>query len=78
MYREVPQPYIWKYVAKFNYNGQPHTLFADTLEHIEALATHRIGQLATIGHGPVEGEYILRLADFDLPIILIKTENPWY
>lgn len=78
IYREVPEPYIFKYVVHFNYMGKPYTIFADTYDKIVELAENAIGQPVLLNHGPNEGEYVFMFEHWDLPIILIKSENVYY
>lgn len=78
VYKEVPEPYIFKYVAHFNYMGKPYTLFADTLDKIEELATQVVNEPVLLNHGPKEGEYVLMFEHWDLPILLFSTENYLY
>lgn len=77
-YQTVAEPYIFRFVAHFKYMGKPYTIFADTLDKLEDLASAAIGQPVLINHGPVEGEYVLMFEHWDLPIILFSTENAHY
>lgn len=78
IYREVPEPYIFKFVAHFKYMGKPYTIFADTLDKLEELASNAIGEPVLLNHGPVEGEYVFMFEHWDLPVTLFSTENAIY
>lgn len=77
-YQAVSEPHIFRFVAHFKYMGKPYTIFADTLDRLENLASTAIGQPVLINHGPVEGEYVFMFEHWDLPITLFETKNSWY
>jgi hypothetical protein len=77
-YREVPEPYIFKFICYFNYMSKPYTLFADSLTDLEELASTTIGQPVLLNHGPKEGEYVFMFEHWDLPVQLIHAVNPHY
>jgi NAD-dependent SIR2 family protein deacetylase len=77
-YREVPEPYIFKFIAHFNYMGKSVTLMADSLDKLEELACTVTKQSVLINHGTMNGEYVLMFENWDLPIILFSVENAYY
>ena len=78
IYKEVVEPYIFKFIIYFNYMSKPYTIFADTLTDIEEKASIAIGQPVLLNHGSKEGEYVLMFEHWDLPVIIISVENPIY
>lgn len=77
-YKEVPEPYIFRFTAHFNYMGEPYTIFADTFDRLEMLASNAIGQSVLLNQGPKAGEYSFMFEHWDLPIILFSNENCFY
>lgn len=71
------EPYMFKYVAKFNYEGQAHTLFADSLSGLQTLAADIFNEPVQINFDKVAGcEFILQ--DLHIPFLLIDVVNPRY
>lgn len=71
------EPYMFKYVAKVNYEGQAHTLFADSLSDLQHLAGDIFNEPVKINFDKVVGcEFILQ--DLRVPFLLIDVINPRY
>lgn len=79
-FREVPEPYIFKYVAQFMYNKEKHTLFADSIEKLNQLIAHIVPDsegviLDSMNFLPL---CAVQCKDWELPIMLLEVEKYSY
>jgi len=70
------EPYIFRFIVQFAYQGDQHTLFADTVEGIEKLAQDILGEPANLVLSGLES--VLVADDITIPVILIQVSNPRY
>jgi hypothetical protein len=72
----VWEPYMFKYVVQFAYMGVQHTLFADTYQNIEMLASDIFKEPVVITNQHDVWEFLLE--DLSIPAVVIEVENPRY
>lgn len=70
------EPYIFKYVVQFAYEGTQHTLFADTYQRIEELASTIFNEPVVITNQYKEWEFLLE--DISIPCVVIEVSSPRY
>ena len=69
------EPYIFKYMAYFKYNGEVHTILADDLDRIQELAKRIIPGCETMEpcyEGTIN-EYKLVCEYWAIPILIFQT-----
>lgn len=70
------EPYIFKYMAQFAYQGEIHTLFGDDINAIQKLGKDILGEEAQLQPSTTLFEFIMD--DIHIPILLLEIQNPRY
>jgi hypothetical protein len=72
------EPYMFKYVAHFNYMGESFTLFADTHKRILELAKGIVPEINGVRMSVQPNQFEFTTPHMNLPFLVFECVNPRY